>query len=195
MEPRALIFVKKFGERTTTFIYNEICELSKSIDVKVITTEYINRDLFPFPKEKMEIIPIEESLTTKRIKHRLQKYNIYLNERNAAFAEQLTEIIHSFKPTIIHCHFGTYCFHIIDNLPDYSIPVFISFHGYDASQKLRHKVYKQRLEKLFTQKWVHPIFVSHFMKTNVEKAGLSAPSAKILLWYRYFSFQKRGAFN
>lgn len=178
---RILVFVKTFANPTLTFIYNEVSELAKLHEVMVITCERKNKDLFPFDNV-VEIPFITNSLQLK-IQTKLQYLDLLWAFKSLSFKRELESIIEGFKPDVIHTHFGFESWFFLENYSVSDIPIFISFHGFDASHKLNSPRYRKALISYLKQPNITPIFVSHFMKKHVEKAtNQNFLDAKILYY-------------
>lgn len=187
---RILVFVKTFANPTLTFIYNEIHEMSKKHDVLVITNERRNEELFPFQNIR-EVSFSNENIFSK-IKLKLQYNNVKWSFINTNFEKSISEIVENFKPDIIHTHFGFESWYFLFNFKNrFKTPIFISFHGFDASHKLNSWLYRQSVRNFFKREDINPIFVSNFMKKHVaNKLGLQTMKGKILYYGTDIDFFK-----
>lgn len=163
---KILVFVKKFAAPTLTFIYNEVTELAKHNDVKIITLERINKEKFPF--ENVEVLSRSQHPLIAKLLHPFQTRDFLWSYRDKAIEDQVNGIISSFKPDVIHTHFGYESWWFLTNLKPQKIPVFISFHGFDASHKLNSKRYIATLKYFLKRHKLNPIFVSEYMAKTVE---------------------------
>lgn len=174
---KILVFVKDFARPTHTFIYNDIIELSKKHQIQVICNNRHETELFPF---NTTTIPFKRSFTeklTSRITHFLLKKTSFPSRY---FGQHLQAILSTFKPDIIHCHFGPHAIRLIDSIGSTDIPIFITFHGYDASSKIKtSKAYRNKLKALFKQENIYPLFVSEFLKKNLECYSITSTQSKI----------------
>lgn len=178
---KILVFVKTFANPTLTFIYNEITELSKHAEVLVVTCERKNEDLFPFTNV-IEIPFFEDTLLSK-IQKKFQFADFEFAFKNATFSKKLNNVIAEFNPDIVHTHFGFESWFFLENILLQNTPIFISFHGFDASHKLNSSRYRETLKTIFAKPNITPIFVSNFMLNNVEtKLGISIAKAKTLYY-------------
>jgi glycosyltransferase involved in cell wall biosynthesis len=174
---KILAFVRKFNESTHTFIYNELLGLQeKGLQVKVVCTQRLFSEMYPFPD--VEVVPL--SIPQRFLSNRLHQLGWRLNYRNAPLRKALNRIIEDFKPDVIHCQFGPDGLYFIDNYTGKGCPVFIHFHGYDASVMLRDKLYCQRLDEVFQRPDVFPFFVSNYLLQNVLKKKIRVPQHFIL---------------
>ena len=167
MPMKILVFCETFAPPTFTFIYNEVNTLAQNNDVLVLTTKRINKDLFPF--EKTIEIPFYSHNIDYRIRKTLRANDFELGSKKNSFAKKIRKVVTDFQPDVIHCHFGYESWLFLLNFPQQKIPIFLHFHGFDASHKLRNSRYCATLNKLLKRTDVTPIFVSNFMHQNVEK--------------------------
>jgi glycosyltransferase involved in cell wall biosynthesis len=163
-----------------TFVYNEIIELSKHHELLIITNERLNEKQFPF--NNVTVIPFLQNKITKKIFWLLEKNNIWLSRKNSVFKQNLNTTLNTFKPDLIHLHFGYESIIFADNYVNRNIPVYISFHGYDASQMLRNKVYVNKLNDLFKDKNFTAICVSDFIKNHLINYGVKLTNYKLLYY-------------
>jgi colanic acid/amylovoran biosynthesis glycosyltransferase len=177
---KILVFVENFMEPTLTFIYNEIVELSKYHEVKVLCTNRVNENKFPF--EDVSVIPFEKDILREKILWHAEKYDIYISRKNYQFRKDATDLIKDFNPDIIHCHFGYESLRILDNINLSMQPIYISFHGYDASQMLTRKCYVNKLNSYFKYKNITPICCSNFIINNLKNAGVKVQNAQLLYY-------------
>jgi len=178
---RILIICKKFLSRTETFIFNEIEQLSRQHDVKVLTLDRDNEDLFPH--DDVEQIDAFRMPGWVRLRRITEQYTIPLTYRNPSLGRELDKKIREFKPDIIHCHYGPVGLLFTRNVDAGEIPVFVSFHGFDASQRIRSAIYCKDLRDMFERPNVHPIFVSNFMYQSVVDATGWDGSKKHIVYY------------
>jgi colanic acid/amylovoran biosynthesis glycosyltransferase len=164
---KILVFIETFAPPTYTFIYNELDTLSQKNDVVVLTTNRQNENLFPFPK--VIEIPFYGNNLDYRIRKTLRANDIEIGCKKRSFAKKLNQVATDFQPDVIHCHFGYESWLFLHNSPVGKTPIFLHFHGFDASHKLKSKRYCETLKRIFARPDVTPIFVSHFMHQNVEK--------------------------
>lgn len=187
---KVLVFCKSFASPTLTFIYNEVTELAKSAEVLVLTCKRENEDLFPF--ENVLEIPFKTFSKLDSYVRKLQHKNFFWAFKNRTFRKQLEKEVLEFAPDVIHLHFGFEALFFLENIKNNGIPIFISFHGYDASHKLTSLRYRKNILKWLSKPFVKPIFVSEFMKRHVENTlGKKIPQSKILYYGTDLEFFKR----
>lgn len=177
---RILIYSDVFGGNTTTFIYNEVVELSTTHIVRYLCIERKNPEQFPF--DHVRVVPYQVNRITRKIRWILETRGIKLLFKSKKFSEAINNEIASFNPDIIHCHFGYEALRFIDNLDKRfrNIPTLISFRGYDASQHLNRPSYVRSLRKVLAMPNVHCTFVCDFLRKNLVNKGLVIKSYIIL---------------
>lgn len=165
---------------TLTFIYNEVIGLSQSHEVLLITTYRAKELEKNFPFDKIKIIPFIINRIKKRILWFLEKEDIFITRRNNAFRSQVSSVIENFKPDVIHTHFGNESMALLDNLARTDIPVFVTFHGYDASYMLKRKKYIEKLNEYSAKYKYVPICVSMSIQTDLKNAGVEMRRGKMI---------------
>lgn len=185
---KILYFVKTFANPTLTFIYNEIHEISKHHEVLVITLERRNAELFPL--ENVIEVSYGKAYFPRKILQKLQYADFEFSFKSKFIKKHLSDIIEKFNPDIIHTHFGFESWYFLENFSNIkNIPVFISFHGFDASHKLNSLRYRNTVLKWNVDTNVHFIFVSNFMLKNIQnKIGETINRANILYYGTDVSF-------
>jgi glycosyltransferase involved in cell wall biosynthesis len=194
---KILVFIKTFANPTLTFIYNEVTELAKKHEVKIITCERKNEHLFPF-EDIVEIPFLKKSLRAK-YQTKLQYLDLQWAFKNSKFKKRISTVVEEFKPDIIHSHFGFESWFFLENFHRHNIPTFVSFHGFDASHKLTSSRYRKAVNYYLNRPEVTPIFVSEFMKIHVERnVEQQFDKAKILYYgtdidfFERTNYQQRG---
>jgi glycosyltransferase involved in cell wall biosynthesis len=177
---KILVFSEKFMLPTLTFIYNEVAEMSKYHEVITVCNEHFIDEKFPFVS--VVKVPFKEKLIRRKLTWYGEKFGFFMTRKNADFKTGIRKLINDFKPEIIHTHFGYESIKLLDNLNIPPIPVFISFHGYDASQMLKRKVYVNKLNQYLKYDNIIPICVSGFIKKNLFKAGVNVNKAELLYY-------------
>lgn len=175
---RVLVFVEKFMSLTLTFVYNEVTELAKYHNVKIVCNDRINEDKFPF--NNLEVIPFKVGLLKEKVSWYAEKLDLSVYRKSRLFKRDLLKIIREYEPDIIHGHFGYESIKLVDNIKITEIPIFISFHGYDASQMLKKKSYVRKLNCYFKHNNIIPIYVSEFIKRNLINEKVIIKKAELL---------------
>ena len=164
---KILIFCETFAAPTLTFIYNEINTLAQKNNVLIVTTKRLNEHLFPF--EKVTEIPFYKHNLDFRIRKTLRAKDLEIGSKKKSFEKQIKNVVNDFQPDVIHCHFGYESWLFLLNFEQQKVPIFLHFHGFDASHKLKSLRYCNTLNNILNRSDVTPIFVSNFMQKNVEK--------------------------
>ncbi|MBC7411481.1 MAG: glycosyltransferase family 4 protein [Bacteroidia bacterium] len=167
-----LFFSHSFGTTTTTFIYNDVVNVNAipNFEVTCLCLNYENKTNKPF--DNVHVVPFIQNEIVTRIKRVLKRHNIYFNLKNNLFKTAAQAIITKVQPHIIHCHFGYEALTLLDNCFDINQQYIIQFHGYDASQKLKSKIYIKRLNYYAQYKNVQFITVSYYMKEALIAVGI-----------------------
>ncbi len=187
---KVLVFIKTFANPTLTFIYNEVSELAKKHEVKIITFERKNEHLFPFAD--IVEIPFTENDFLLKYQTKLQYLDLKWAFKSGYFRKRISEVVNQIKPDIIHTHFGFESWFFLENFRRNDVPIFVSFHGYDASHKLTSARYREAVKHYLNRPNTTPIFVSKFMKLHVEQSvEQQFPKAKILYYGTDIDFFKR----
>ncbi|MCB0634702.1 MAG: glycosyltransferase family 4 protein [Saprospiraceae bacterium] len=175
---RILILVKSFSPPTETFIYHDAVALQQSETVKIVCLERLLAEDRPF--ELLEQIKYTKSWLHRKLDNQLYKFNISLNFSFLPFRKQLAAVLEDFQPDIIHLHFGIHALQFIDNF-DFAGPIFITFHGYDATKLVKKSaVYRKRLYRLFQQHNIFPLATSASLFEYMAGFGLTSPRSQVM---------------
>lgn len=175
---RVLVFSEGFGARTLTFVYNEVKALSEFCDVHVLCTEKGDAELLQY--DKVTEIKWQPNKIIRRLKWELWKRDLVLDEKNSAFSKKLNELIDSFKPDVIHCHFGFEALKVTENFTRNDIPVIVTFHGYDATEFDNKESYKRKLKATFDRPNIFPMFVSDYIRQRVARLTVNTEKGFLL---------------
>lgn len=140
----------------------------KNHEVNIITCERKNEHLFPF--DNVVEIPFLESSLRAKYQTKFQYLDFKWAFKSPNFKSKVNAVIDAFKPDIIHTHLGFESWLFLENFQRHDTPIFVSFHGYDASHKLTSSRYKKAVKQYLNRPEVTPVFVSEFMKLHVERA-------------------------
>lgn len=186
---KILAFIRRFNELSQTFIYNEMKGLMEEGQMlKVACTERANEERYPM--EGLDVLPF--SIPQRIWNNLFVRMDRRMRFPNAPLRRGIAVLTERFQPDVIHCHFGPDALHFLDNYHGKGRPVFISFHGYDASNMLRSALYCRRLEEVFRRPDVFPVFVSEFMAATVAR-HLPVPRHFILYYGTDTGFFRRQA--
>jgi len=188
---KILVYSHRIGSKTITFIHNEINQLSSGNEV--LTVYHINENILKLNQCELHKIRHYHSRFFSSVLYYLEKCLSPLKIRVPIFSNQFRKIVEAFKPDIIHIHFGTIAERVLFKNEIQDIPVFISFHGYDASRALHNPIYVKGLRRLLQQDNMIPVFVSKHMKNYVESKLEIGPieKSKILYYGTNTEFFKR----
>lgn len=173
---KILVYSQRIGNRTINFIHNEIRTLDINNDV-LLLSHFIS-DENPLEIKNLKSIRHYENTYIGKAKSSLNKIGIPLK----SFEKDFKQHVDRFEPDVIHIHFGNIALRVLEYFQRTDIPIFISFHGYDASKMLKKPGYPEALSKLFVNNHIHPIFVSNFMLNNVKNAGVNVRHHNILYY-------------
>lgn len=174
---KIIMLSNTFGSVTTTFIRNEAYYFSKNYDFV-----YLTQKVEGFEKEvKIKVIPYMESSFMRKFNWFLWQMDIKCSFKNKKYAQQLNEFIKNEKPNVVHCHFGYEALSFLQNInKEFKLSVFVSFHGYDASQMLRKKSYVTALKNSFAKKNIFPIVISEKIRNNLKGCGIDMSNSRLL---------------
>lgn len=176
---RILVTCHGFLTPSMTFIYNQIKALQEQGHIiEVVACERKNDHLFPL--ENVHIYKEEKDLNYI-ISALKRKLNIQFTYFSNSFSKKFQQHVATFKPDIIHCHFGTHFFRLGNYFKKTPISTVITFHGYDASAALTNETYCQSLKQVFENPMVAGTAVSEALKKNIVNIGI--PSEKIIVDY------------
>ncbi|MFI5151522.1 MAG: glycosyltransferase family 4 protein [Bacteroidia bacterium] len=169
---KILMYSNKFGGPTTTFIQNDLVNLSVKHEMLYLSTEIDPNATFSYPDKV--IIPFKRGPIRTKILWILERRGLFLNYRNKAFSVQVNKVISTFQPQLILCNFGIEALVLIHNLNERNsrIPVVINFLGYDASFHLNRPSYVSNLLALAQKDNVYATSNTNFLKKNLEVKGV-----------------------
>ncbi len=136
----------------TTFLKPEMLHLYRQIsglkkwETFVITKERQSEELFPFPKDRIEIAPTVKSNFVRRfwLKHILgQPPIVYRGEYGA-----LAKVLERRYADVLHVYFGHTGVHLLPFLKQWPKASVVSFHGMDIQTRGHDPSYEARLREL-----------------------------------------------
>lgn len=174
---RILICSEKFCYDSSTFLYNQVIELSKNHQVKYVCSIRENQDKFPY--HDVEVIPYEVSPLLKKIRWYKEIYDISLNFRESKFSKEFNTVIDTFKPDIIHFHFAYEAIRFLSNMDDRHliIPYVVTFHGYDATMMLKRKSYVKLINKYLQASNANAHLVCDFFRQGFTRYNVKIRQA------------------
>ncbi len=171
-----LSFQRSFIGPTETFIYHDLQALQQQAQVSVACLEQKHEAELPF--DPVYVLTHSEIRLWRSLMWRLYQRGVWLNQANASFRTQWQELTQKVKPDIVLLQYGFDALKVLHNDPRPKQPVFIHFHGYDASQLLLNPAYCWALQKLAKRPEVYWLTPSRYMKNALEKAGVPVPGAR-----------------
>jgi colanic acid/amylovoran biosynthesis glycosyltransferase len=165
-KPTVLVYTSDFLTPTMTFVYRQILGVSAEWSPLVVTNRRTNGGLFPFS-------PVFEIGHTWASRNRARFHDRVLRGRIASIegarARKIEAITQKARPRLIHAHFGLSGLEILPFAMKHGLPLLVTFHGYDASARLRKKGYCAQLRDLF--RYAECIAVSRDMAQRLKSIG------------------------
>jgi colanic acid/amylovoran biosynthesis glycosyltransferase len=164
---KILAYNDGFFKISQTFMYYQVQSLSGKYDIHLLANRYENPHGFnddKFVKHKIN----KPANFTGRLSSKIVrlKHNSSLNVDLKSYL-LIKKLLKNERYKAIHAHFGPRALDILAFAKKYEIPLVVSFHGYDASQKLNDKSYADRLPELFDYASAI-IIVSGHMQKNLK---------------------------
>lgn len=177
---KILIHVKQIKvESTLTFILNDILNLNKKADIKILCSE---SSLPPsILEENVIYYPFDVKGIKQKVQHFLAIHDIKIYFKNNVLIKVFSEAIQNFKPDLIITHFGDESLIFLQNA-SFDVPVLVFFHGYDASAWLNVKKYIKVYKDLIRTCNLIPVTCSENMEQRMQDAGIPMQKS-ILLYY------------
>jgi colanic acid/amylovoran biosynthesis glycosyltransferase len=146
---RILHFVGSFSQPTETFIKRFVQKSCQFADVGVVAFNFQNID--SETKEGISFFEITDRIYTRKGINGISRYLFEKLTGSKRWYSQLHGAIETFKPDIIHCHFGSEGVNMMEfnRIFKKPPPYVTSFYGYDiSSQPVYDKLYKKKLPQL-----------------------------------------------
>lgn len=163
---KLLVFTEKYLSISETFIFNQVCALEKHFDVQVVCIENQHQEVYP----TQNIICLGDKVTPNllaRIGSALVRKNIYLGIGATKVNDRFAQILGDENPDYILIHYGKSAVAIKNVLMKWVGPIFIYFHGYDASMLVKQSyTYRNAIGHLFNKDNIHALFVSEALKNS-----------------------------
>jgi len=171
---KILYFVEQFIAKSETFILNQVNWFNTTDDIKILCNLTKNDSL----KGELDVVEIPFS---KSLVNRLSDRATYISRSNKTFAKSVHTFIDTFKPDVIHCHFGIQALTLLDNLSRTDIPIIITFHGYDATSYIKTSLmYRKRLKSLFENTYIFPLFVCAYHRNLLADYDIASKNSILL---------------
>ena len=177
---RVFAYTENYASKTVTFITNELKYLDSKHELLLGYSNRINPELYE--TKHMIRIPYSFNRVYNKFRWWLENLQISYPLKNHSFSKKLNDTINSFKPELIHCHFGTDFLKIISNLSSENkrIPLLISFYGFDATQKLKNEAILRKYKEYMNLKNVFSLAVCDSLVQNINKQIHPTNKAQVL---------------
>jgi glycosyltransferase involved in cell wall biosynthesis len=169
---RVVHFTRWFSALSETFIYDSITELERQgLDNHVIALERHNEQSRPFSKVETLSRPGRyhplgfADRVISRLRRRPANEDSWIGLR-----AKLLRAVRDHRPKIIHAHFGQEASLIAPLATRLSVPLVVSFYGYDISRLALDPWWRKRYEKLW-QETAAFVVLSHEMLETVVRLG------------------------
>ncbi|MCS3940536.1 colanic acid/amylovoran biosynthesis glycosyltransferase [Salinibacter ruber] len=176
-------FSKVFSPLSQTFVYDSIVELERQgLDNHVITLDRVNAEDRPF--DKTHIADKPRWAHPRRLWHRaLAQFGIgrfRKDEKNwtswPILRSRIEKILRGLRPDIIHAQFGPAGVIVAPVARALSVPLVVTFHGYDATMLAQEARWQRAYRRLFEQVVMLLGVSTHICE---RLSALGAPSHKI----------------
>jgi colanic acid/amylovoran biosynthesis glycosyltransferase len=148
---RVLVYRRKFLPKSETFIYEQLLGHRQVKPVVLTRQRPFNRKQFPYS-------PVH-------VRTRMAGLSTWLRRK---------------KIKCLHARFGTAGLELLPFARKTKIPLITSFHGFDATKRVRNNPgYRRALRRLFRKGKAFTV-VSHYMKKRLVKLGCSARKITLL---------------
>lgn len=182
---RILQYLPDLNGNTTTFIRKQIELLALKHQVYVLTNCVVNSE-YRLSNVNYIHIPLaflSPNKVLRKIYWWLYKYGLWLSFKQQPFSNKLKELLNEIKPDIIHCQFGDNGLVLLENLSlqHSTIPFFIQFRGYDATQMpISFPLYWGKLNKVLQKKNVYSIAVANYLYDHMDGLGFKPNKRRVL---------------
>lgn len=168
MKKRVLLYQQVYLTISMTFIYRQLRGVSNKYEMLVCTNKTENLSVFPF--EKLFSMPktFLGKITTRVFRKLNSSYVLLSKPQKNCYSN----VINEYDVELIHAHFGPGGLEVLPIAQKNKLPLLVTFHGYDASELLKNKVYVQHLKALFAYGYI--ITVSNYMKERLIGYGLDS---------------------
>jgi colanic acid/amylovoran biosynthesis glycosyltransferase len=145
-----LIYNTTFFEGSETFIYNQYRAFSDYSSL-LVAHDFKNLDRFVISPntKKLVINQLPEGLKNRFFHFLRRKWKRTNYLLPTSTNKELESAIKSQRIKVVHAHFGPNGLYILPFCIKNSLPLVVSFHGYDASKLLLNEQYRSQLNLLF----------------------------------------------
>lgn len=142
--PVVAVYAYKYLAASMTFIHRQLIGVSGRVKPIVLTPEGVHLDRFPFdPLVIASRSSVNHILSRAGIFYLGYVYPLAVRQRRV-----FAEAIKSYGVNLVHAHFGPSAIEIFPVAVKAGIPLVVTFHGFDASQLLRRRLYVRQLTKV-----------------------------------------------
>ena len=157
-----------------TFVYAQLKAIVDHFEPIVLASSVGNLDLFPF-----EPVYAKRKSFLERCSCKLYKT---LSGRAVALSSSQKRLwrsaLEKHDVRLIHAHFGPSGLEVLPLARTLGIPLLTTFHGSDASRRLKEKTYVSNLSELF--EYAHVITVSKLMADRLIATGADPSKVEVL---------------
>jgi len=148
---RVLHFEESFSPTSETFVYDYVTELERQgADTHVVTYQRVNEESRPFPK--VHIVDRPHRWHPRRLWHRaLVPFGVG-EPRTTDWPqtrERLAVVVRRVEPDVIHAHFGPAGVLVAPVAETESIPLVVTFYGYDISSLPKEAFWEKQYATLW----------------------------------------------
>ncbi len=146
VKPVVASFVATFLAPEMLHVYRQVTGLQQ-FESEVMTLKWRHRERFPFPAERVTVIPRARARFLRRLWFRqmLGGPNRISRGQSGAILESLSRV----KASVLHVYFGHIGVMLLPLLRVSPVPVVVSFHGADAGVDLERRRHRKALTDLF----------------------------------------------
>ncbi len=178
-ESKILFMMPNWKAISEVWMYRMLEGLSENI-AAIIVRNSLGTKVW---REKIKIFSIQpQNRRIRYISKTLEYFSLSLQRTNPNAESILRRIIKKNKITHILCHYGTFAVEFMNIWRETELPLFVHFHGYDATfdlRKLDNQI-RNRFDETYISKLLElsnkAIFLvnSKFTKSLLEKAGINS---------------------
>jgi len=185
-----LVFCQMFSEQTHTFVYDSLNEVRNlGVEVHVVTFRRVNEHSRPF--ENVHVVIRPSKWNPLRLGYRtlagLGWGEVFTSDWEM-IRYRLSEVVQRVRPDLIHAHFGPAGALIAPVCEQLSIPLVVTFHGYDVSRLPRLDAWQRLYRMLFDKASCLVGVSSHVAEKLSHIAGTDLE--KITVIHNGVDFQK-----
>lgn len=173
-----LHFCKHFSRLSETFIYDYITELERQgEDNHVVTLNRVNEESRPFPK--INVLDRPNFWHPRRLWHRSLGVVGVKDPKTSYWPqirERLAKVVRDVNPDVIHAHFGPVGVLIAPVARRMSIPLTVTFYGYDISELAEVKFWAERYSRLWNMASAVTVLSGKMKRSAID---LGVPDEKV----------------